>query len=100
VNVNLQDQSRIMQELSGPGVRSKTAENSQEVSDEEMTDLPSPVSCNLNTSSITAKTRTESVNVNLQDQSRIIKIVAEPDMHSKTAENSQEVFDEETTGLN
>jgi len=61
--------------------------------------LTSPASSNPNTSSITAKTGTERVNVNLQDQSIIIQEVAEPGMHSKTAENSQEVSDEEMTYL-
>jgi len=61
--------------------------------------LTSPVSSDPNTSSITAKTGTERVNVNLQDQSIIIQEVAEPGMHSKTAENSQEVSDEEMTYL-
>jgi len=93
VNVGLQDQSRIVEEVAEPGMHSKIAENSQEVSDDEIADLTSPVSSNLNTSSITSKTRTESVNVNLQDQNRIIEEVAEPCMHSKTAENSQEVSD-------
>jgi len=40
-------------------MHSKTAENSQEVSDEEMTYLTSQVSSNLNTSSITDKTGTD-----------------------------------------
>jgi len=92
VNVNLQDRSRIVEEVAEPGMHSKIAENNQELSDDEMTDLTSPVSSNLNTSSITAKIRTESVNVNLQDQNRIIE-VAKPGMHSKTAENSEEVSD-------
>jgi len=61
--------------------------------------LTSSSSSNPNTSSITAKTGTESVGVHLQDQSIIIQEVAEPGMHSKTAENSLEVPDEETTDL-
>jgi len=40
-------------------MHSKTAENSQEVSDEEMTYLTSQVSSNLNTSSITDMTGTD-----------------------------------------
>jgi len=70
VNVDLQNQSRII-EVAEPGMHSKTAENSEEVSHEEKTDLTSPVSSNLNISSITGKTGTESVNVNLKDLRRI-----------------------------
>jgi len=99
VNVNLQDQSRIVEKVTEPGMHSKAAESSHGVSDDEMTDLTSAVSSNLNTSSITAKKRTESVNVDLQDQSRITQ-EAEPGIHSKTAENSQEVSNEEMTDLN
>ena len=58
-DVNLQDQSRIIPEVAQPGMHSKTSENSQEVSDKQLTYLTSPVDSYLNTSSITAKTRTD-----------------------------------------